>query len=154
MTLRVVFALVLRICLGAAFIYAGCLKLPDIEAFFWDIHHYELTHPDVSILMAFFLPWLEIFAGIALVTGQLYLGGIAISTGLSAVFLGAISSAWYRDLDITCGCFGREDNATNFPKHIAIDVAMLLSSLVLWWLASRRSNESRPQKIGESVDAR
>jgi uncharacterized membrane protein YphA (DoxX/SURF4 family) len=138
---------ILRIGLGGVFIYAALGKLPDIEAFFWDIHHYELTHPDVSLVMAFFLPWVEIFAGLALIVGRLYLGGIAISTALSALFLGAIGSAWYRGLDITCGCFGREDNATNFPKHIAIDAAMLLASLALWWLCSRRAQGDQAAKV-------
>jgi hypothetical protein len=68
---------------------------------------------------------------------------VTICTSLSALFLGAISSAWYRGLDITCGCFGREDNATNFPKHVTINTVMLLTSLTLWWLAAIRSKETR-----------
>jgi uncharacterized membrane protein YphA (DoxX/SURF4 family) len=147
MIARRVFEWILRIGLGGAFIYAGRLKLPDLQAFFWDIHHYELTHPDVSLVIAFFLPWVEIFAGLALIVGRLYLGSIAICTALSALFLGAIGSAWYRGLDITCGCFGREDNATNFPKHIAIDAAMLLAALTLWWLYSRRPRSDPDAKV-------
>lgn len=139
---RVILEWTLRIGLAAVFIYAGAKKLPDTEAFFWDIHHFELTHPDVSILLALFLPWLEIFVGIALLSGRLYFGGIAICTGLSAVFLAAIGSAWYRGLDVTCGCFGRTDNATDFPKHIAIDTALLLASLALCWLAWGRVREA------------
>lgn len=135
---RVILEWILRIGLAAVFAYAGAKKLPDIQLFFIDIHHFELVHPDVSRLLAFFLPWLEILTGVALLTGRLYLGGVGISTGLSAVFLAAIGSAWYRGLDITCGCFGREENATNFPKHIAINTAMLLASLALCWLAWRR----------------
>lgn len=147
---RVILEWILRIGLAAVFIYAGIKKLPDTEAFFWDIHHFELTHPDVSILLALFLPWLEIIVGIALLTGRLYFGGIAICTGLSAVFLVAIGSAWYRGLDITCGCFGREDNATNFPKHIAIDTALLLASLALCWLAWRRARGARREASAAS----
>jgi putative oxidoreductase len=142
MKVRAVFEWILRIGLGAVFIYAGGAKLPDIEAFFWDIHHFELTHPDVSIVMAFLLPWLEIFAGLALIGGRLYFGAIAICGSLSAIFLGAISSAWFRGLDITCGCFGREDNQTNFPKHIMINISMLIASIALWWLASRRTRST------------
>lgn len=142
MKTRVVFEWILRIGLAALFIAAGAMKLPDLQAFFRDIHHFELTPPDVSIALAFLLPWLEIWTGLALITGRLYLGAIAICTFLSAAFLGAISSAWYRGLDITCGCFGREDNATNFPRHIAMNTAMLSASLALWWLASRRLKTS------------
>lgn len=149
MNWRTISQSVLRLGLAYVFIYAGIKKLPDIESFFWDIHHFELTHPDVSLMMAFFLPWLEIFAGLALIARRLYLGAVAICTFLSAMFLGAISSAWYRGLDITCGCFGREDNATNFPKHIAINLAMLLASLALWWLAIRSSGKARTQPAVE-----
>ena len=147
MNVRAILEWILRIGLGALFIYAGGAKLRDIEAFFWDIHHFELTHPDVSLVLAFLLPWLEMFAGLALIVGRLYFGGIAVCTGLSALFLGAIGSAWYRGLDITCGCFGREDNATNFPKHIAVDAAMLLASLALWWLASRRLRQPQSTRV-------
>jgi uncharacterized membrane protein YphA (DoxX/SURF4 family) len=138
MRVRLVLEWILRIGLAAVFIYAGIAKVRDTEAFFWDIHHFELTHPDVSLILAVSLPWIEIVAGLALIYGRLYIGAITICGLLSAIFLGAISSAWYRGLDITCGCFGREENATNFPKHIAINVAMLLASLALWWLAVRR----------------
>jgi putative oxidoreductase len=143
MSARSLFEWILRIGLGAVFIYAGSAKLPDIQTFFWDIHHFDLTHPDVSIIMAFLLPWLEIFAGLALIVGRLYFGAIAICGCLSAIFFGAISTAWFRGLDITCGCFGREDNQTNFPKHITINVTMLIASIALWWLASRRTRSTQ-----------
>jgi putative oxidoreductase len=138
MRVRSVIEWILRVGLAAVFIYAGIAKVRDTEAFFWDIHHFELTNPDVSLILAVSLPWIEIVAGLALIFGRLYIGATAICGVLSAIFLGAISSAWYRGLDITCGCFGREDNATNFPKHIAINVAMVLASLALSWLVTRR----------------
>jgi putative oxidoreductase len=149
MTPRAVFEWILRIGLGAVFIYAGGAKVPDIGAFFWDIHHFDLTPVRVSEVMAFLLPWLEIFAGLALIVGRLYFGAIAICGLLSLIFFVAISSAWYRGLDITCGCFGREDNQTNFPKHIAINVAMLLASIALWWLAARRAS----RHVADRADA-
>ena len=144
MSARLALEWILRLGLAALFIYAGVTKVRNIEAFFWDIHHFELTHPDLSLILAVSLPWIEIIAGLALIFGRLYFGGIAICGMLSAVFLGAISSAWYRGLDITCGCFGREENATNFPKHIAINVAMLLAAQALWWMAARRLWKPQP----------
>jgi putative oxidoreductase len=147
MKIRSLIEWILRIGLAAVFIYAGVAKVRDTEAFFWDIHHFEITPPDVSLILAVSLPWIEIIAGFALILGRLYLGGITICGLLSAIFLGAIGSAWYRGLDITCGCFGREDNATNFPKHIAINVAMVLASQALWWLAIRRIKDTRVANV-------
>lgn len=137
MKLRVVSEWILRVLLAGVFIYAGAVKLPDIQKFFGDILNYDLVSWDVSIVTAFLLPWLEIFAGLALITGVFYLGGVAICGILSSVFLTAISSAWYRGLDITCGCFGREDNQTNFPEHITLNAMMLLAAVVLWWAATK-----------------
>ena len=132
-----VFELVLRFGLGALFIYAGAAKLPNLEDFFWDVHHFALTSWDTSMVLAMFLPWLEIVAGLALITRIFRGGALLILTGLSAVFLAAIGSAWWRGLDITCGCFGKEENATNYPKHLALNAAMLLSCVLLTWMQSR-----------------
>src|SRR3954471_15880424 len=107
----------LRIGLGGLFIYAGAVKLLDLEDFFWDVHHFGLTPWDLSMVIAMFLPWVEITAGTALVVRRMARGALLILVALSAVFLGAIGSAWWRGLDITCGCFGKEENATNYPKH-------------------------------------
>jgi len=136
---------VLRIALGSLFIYAGASKLPDLEQLFWDVHHFGLTPWDVSIVLAMFLPWLEIFAGLAVLVGRwLRNGGLLMVGALSLVFLAAIASAWWRGLDITCGCFGKEENATNYPKHLALNAGMLLASSALAWVQSRNKGEPPP----------
>jgi uncharacterized membrane protein YphA (DoxX/SURF4 family) len=134
-----IFELVLRLGLGGLFIYAGAAKLPDLEDFFWDVHHFALTSWDTSMVLAMFLPWLEIVAGLALIIRKFHGGALLILTGLSALFLAAIGSAWWRGLDITCGCFGKEENATNFAKHLVLNGAMLTSCVVLAWMQSRSS---------------
>jgi uncharacterized membrane protein YphA (DoxX/SURF4 family) len=134
---------VLRLGLGGIFLYAGAAKVVDVEAFFWDVHHFELTPWDVSLVLAVFLPWLELLAGGALVVRWLYLGAVALCGGMSAVFLGAVASAWWRGLDITCGCFGREENATNFARHLALNGGMLAAAAVLWWLSARLAKPAR-----------
>lgn len=138
--------LILRLALGGVFVFAGAAKLRDLQQFFLDVHHFSLTPWDVSIVLAMFLPWLEIVAGLALIARQLYLGAIAVSAAMSLVFLGAIASAWARGLDITCGCFGHENNATNFPRHLALNGAMLAAALVLGVLARRRVLSESPPR--------
>ena len=61
------------------------------------------------------------------------------------VFLAALLSAWAHGLDISCGCFGKENNATNFPKHIAEDGALLAGLALAWWLECRM-----PPRIAKS----
>jgi putative oxidoreductase len=54
------------------------------------------------------------------------------------VFLIAIFSAKQRGLDITCGCFGKADNKTDYTEIITRDILMLACALALmgasWWL--------------------
>jgi putative oxidoreductase len=130
---------VLRLGLGGLFAFSGGVKVRDPETFFWDVHHFDLTPWDLSMIIAMFLPWLEIAAGLALITRKLYLGAIAWSAAMSTIFLGAITTAWARGLDITCGCFGRvgPENATNYPQHLALNGAMLAVALILGSLALR-----------------
>ena len=67
------------------------------------------------------------------------LGALAAFGAMTIVFLGAIGSAWWRGLDITCGCFGNEVNRTNFPLHIGGNLLMLTGVVILWFVESRRS---------------
>lgn len=127
----------LRVALAAVFIYAGMMKALDPQQFAIDVQHYELTSWSFSIVIAIYLPWLEIFAGLALLVGRLYRGALALTGVMTLAFLAAIGSAWGRGLDITCGCFGAEVNRTNYPAHIGLNVAMLGAVAVLGWLEKR-----------------
>jgi len=134
----------LRLALGGVFVYAGVMKALDAQQFAIDIQHYELTPWTVSIVAAVYLPWLEIIAGVALLVRRFFVGAIALIGLMAAVFLVAIGSAWWRGLDITCGCFGREENRTNFGQHIALNLAMLVAAGVLFWLEWRARSDSPP----------
>jgi len=134
-----IFEWAIRLGLGGVFVYAGAAKLSDVQQFYLDVHHFELTPSDISMILAVFLPWLEIAVGTAVIARRLYLGALALAGGMSLVFLAAIGSAWWRGLDITCGCFGHEYNATDFPRHIALNGAMLAAALWLFWLGRARS---------------
>lgn len=135
--------LVLRLSLGGLMLYAGIQKIRDLEQFFLDVHHFELTPWDVSMAVAMFLPWLEIFVGAGLILRRLYLGALALNGLMTVVFLAAIGSAWWRGLDITCGCFGHaENNQTNFPLHLSLNGAMLAATMLLGWLEARRADRT------------
>jgi len=88
------------------------------------------------VRLAVYLPWLEIFCGLALIFRFLYRGGLSILTVLIAVFIGATIAAKMRGLDITCGCFGHASQHWSFPQHMAIDLA-IVAALVTLLLANR-----------------
>jgi hypothetical protein len=118
---------ILRCGIALLFLYAGGIKALHTQEFAYDVQSYQLTSWTCSILVAVYLPWLELCVGLAMLFRRLYLGALIVAGSLMSVFLGAILSAWWRKLDITCGCFGPEVNRTNYPLHIAIDVAILVA---------------------------
>jgi putative oxidoreductase len=122
---------IVDVIIGGLFIYAGAIKVLDPVQFATDIDNYKILPWTISVGLAFYLPWLEMFCGLALILRRLYLGGLSILTGLVAVFLVATIAAKVRGLDITCGCFGHASQNWNFPTHLAIDLAILAALLAL-----------------------
>ena len=133
----------LRCAVALLFVYAGGIKVLHTQEFAYDVQSYQLTSWTFSILIAVYLPWLELCLGGALLIRRLYLGALTLGALLTSVFLGAILSAWWRNLDITCGCFGPEVNRTNYPLHSGVDIAILLTFAILLVAESRRGMESR-----------
>lgn len=132
--------LVLRLALGGVFIYAGALKIVDVQGFAKAVHHFQLTPRTVSVVVAVYLPWLEILAGLALFIRRLALGASLALGVMSAVFLIALSTAWARGLDISCGCFGKEEHKiqTHFPQLFLRDAALLTAAITLFIAEIRR----------------
>ena len=120
---------IVDLVVGGIFIYAGVIKVLDPVQFANDIDNYKALPWFVSVRLAFYLPWLEIFCGLAVVFRLLYRGGLSILTGLIFVFTGATVAAKARGLDITCGCFGHASQHWSFSQHIAVDV-VLFAALV------------------------
>jgi len=129
---------IVDLIIAAVFIYAGAIKALDPVQFAHDIDNYKILPWTVGVGLAFYLPWLEIFCGLALILRRLYLGGLSILTALIAVFLGATIAAKFRGLDITCGCFGHVSKNWSFTGHLAIDLFLLTSVIVLLCNSSRK----------------
>jgi len=124
------------VIVGGMFIYAGAIKALDPVRFATDIDNYKILPWFISVRLAFYLPWLEIFCGIALITRRLYLGGLSILTSLVCVFTVATIAAKVRGLDITCGCFGHASQHWSFGGHLALDLVILAALLTLYFKES------------------
>src|SRR5438309_9328888 len=127
-----IFWRIVDLIVGGIFIYAGIIKALDPVQFANDIDNYKTLPWFISVRLAFYLPWLEIFCGLALVFRFLYRGGLSILTALIVVFIGATVAAKVRGLDITCGCFGHASQHWSFPQHMATDFAILTGLTALW----------------------
>jgi len=133
---------IVDLIVGGIFVYAGAIKALDPVQFANDIDNYKTMPWFISVRLAFYLPWLEIFCGLALIFRFLYRGGLSILTALIAVFIGATIAAKIRGLDITCGCFGHASQHWSFPQHLAVDLVILTGLLVL---SFKVASGNRPQ---------
>src|SRR5436853_5816121 len=106
---------IVDLIVGGIFVYAGVVKVLDPVQFANDIDNYKTLPWFVSVRLAVYLPWLEIFCGLALIFRFLYRGGLSILTLLSLIFIGASVPAKVRGLDITSSCFGPPARPWNFP---------------------------------------
>jgi len=129
-------AIVCRVALAAVFAAAGAMKLRDVQGFAYDLHLFGLTPWSLSRPLAFYLPGFEILTAIALFVPGLRLGALFASLGMSVAFSAAIASAWARGLDLSCGCFGHAQGATDYPLHLAGTVTMC--GVALWLLVRVR----------------
>lgn len=134
---------VVDLVVGGLFVYAGAIKIFAPRQFAIDIDNYKILPWSIVLLLAFYLPWLEIFCGLALITRKLYRGGLSILTALVSVFIVASIFAKARGLDITCGCFGHASKSWSFAQHLALDFAILAVVLLLLRSQSVQTNEQR-----------
>jgi uncharacterized membrane protein YphA (DoxX/SURF4 family) len=127
------------VIIGGLFIYAGVLKALDPISFAIDIDNYKILPWPIGARLAFYLPWLEILAGLAIVFRRLYRGALSILAVLTSIFIVASIVAKARGLDVTCGCFGHASKYLNFAGHLTLDFVLLTALLVLWRRAVSRN---------------
>ncbi len=99
-----IFGLVLRVLLGGIFLYSGSSKLAELKSFAEAIENYRLLPIAVINLFALVVPWLEVLAGLAVLTGILLRGGAFVLVLLLLVFTSAIAISIANGVDISCGC--------------------------------------------------
>src|SRR6476659_6918051 len=95
-----------RVVVGAVWIVAGVLKLPDPNENVRAVRAYQLLPESVVPVVGHGLPVLETLVGLCLLLGLLTRVAAVVSVVLLLAFLTGISSAWARGLSIDCGCFG------------------------------------------------
>jgi uncharacterized membrane protein YphA (DoxX/SURF4 family) len=124
-----------RLVLGAVFVVAGLLKVPDPAAAVRAVRAYRLL-PEVLVgPVAFGLPVVEIAVGLALLAGVFVRTAALAAAVLLVVFLVGVGSAWARGLQIDCGCFGGGGQVaaadTAYPGEVARDLGLLVVALGL-----------------------
>jgi len=138
-------AYVVRIGIGGLFIYAGCVKMGDWDAFAELVARYDML-PSAGIRpFACTLPAVELLAGAAFAFSPWTRSAARIVAALLLAFMAALAQAAVRGLDVSCGCFGGPLHGARLELLLAIgrDVLLLIPSL---WLAMRAGKAARSQK--------
>lgn len=128
-----------RFILAGIYLIAAWPKIGDPAGFAKAIFNYQML-PDAFINpMAVFLPWIELFAALALVfVPPLRRGALWLITAMNIVFIVAIGTAMARGINIDCGCFSTSGGGMKTGwLHLLLDFGLLACCATLFRLERR-----------------
>ena len=131
MNLKNYLIVVIRILLGAVFLWASIDKIIDPASFARDIANYHVVPYGLENMIAIFLPWLELFIGLSLIFGFMVDGASLISGVLLILFILIIFQATIRGFNIECGCGLKEGDLVGWRK-IFEDIIFLLGAYLVY----------------------
>ncbi len=136
--------------LGGVFLYSSRHKIADPPDFAHIVFNYKLVPANLINVVAIFMPWFEVMAGLAVLTGLGRRGGALGLALLCILFLGALGYNLHRGHPTICGCFDtyaagkKMTDAEKFfamKKEMALDFGLLLLALQVFFASTRRSRE-------------
>jgi len=141
-----ILAAILRVALGAIFLYAAWIKLREPWAIFAiSIDSYQVLPTWAVELTARGLPWFELVLGIVLISGFWRRPATIFTSLLLLVFFSLMVRALLKGMQIDCGCFGPGERLSWVT--LLRDGVLLAASLWLTFTAlqpSRRVPLARP----------
>lgn len=119
---------VLRVLLALVFLIFGGVKLLDVQDFVQNVANFQIAPFDgapYDMWLAYFVVPLELAVGLGLLAKVCYRGALALSVGMTLVFMVGIGSVWSRGLNIDCGCTGGAVSLGGYGTHMLILATML-----------------------------
>lgn len=135
----------LRWGVAGLFVYAGFIKALAPTAFVTDVDHFGLLSQRWAWVVGLYLPYLEIACGLALCFGAWARPAAGVLLVLCMVFAVALVSAWWRGLDIACGCFGA-GSSPDVGWALARDGVLLVVLGLIFW------RSGAPARLPSSVN--
>jgi uncharacterized membrane protein YphA (DoxX/SURF4 family) len=123
--------LVLRVVVGAIFLFAGAAKVGHADQFAAQIAGFRLLPQPAVAPLAVALPYLEILLGGYLVVGLFTRTAAWFAVALLAVFDLAVASAVVRGMTVSCGCFGPNDTTVTTWTEVARDAIFVLLAVIV-----------------------
>lgn len=107
--------LLARLALGSVFLYASADKILHPADFAAAVYNYQILPHGLINLTALFLPWLELFLGVALIAGVWLPGAVLWGNALLWTFFIALLFNQFRGIDVHCGCFSTRPDPSSPP---------------------------------------
>ena len=131
--------LLLRIALGAVFVYAAWVKLRmPWQLFAGAISDYQILPVWAVNPLARSLPWAELAIGLALIAGVFLRTAATACSLLLLVFFSLMVRAYAFHMEISCGCFGPGELIS--WRTLLRDGTLLAVSLAVTWLSFARKS--------------
>ena len=126
---------IIRVALGAVFIYSGWEKLmAPFENFEAVIEGYQFLKPPFIFLVAVSFPWLELIFGAFLALGFLIRTSALALSFLLITFLVLLCRSFWLHLPVSeCGCFGSGLSLAPW-QAIILDIGLLSMAVLTIWL--------------------
>ena len=137
------FIVIMRIILGAIFLWASFDKIIDPEKFARSISNYHLIPFGLENSIAIFLPWLEFFIGTGLILGIMVDGATIITSILLISFNLMIAQAIIRGFNIDCGCGLKDGQLVGVEK--ILENLVFLGGAYIVYLRSNKILELFPK---------
>tara|TARA_B100000902_G_C26915186_1_gene718877 strand:- start:72 stop:524 length:453 start_codon:yes stop_codon:yes gene_type:complete len=137
------FIVIMRIILGAIFLWASFDKILDPEKFARSISNYHLIPFGLENSIAIFLPWLEFFIGTGLILGLMVDGATIIASILLISFDLMIAQAIIRGFNIDCGCGLKDGQIVGVEK--ILENLVFLGGAYIVYLRSNKILELFPK---------
>jgi len=139
---RIGAALVLRLAVGGVLVVAGALKLRAPGELATQIANYQLLSAAAPYLAAV-LPAVEVVVGLAVLAApRSWRAGAALGALLLfGMFEGAVTAAYWRGINIDCGCFGAGGGPIT-GLTILRNLLLVAAAATLLWLESRPENSA------------
>ena len=153
--------LLLRFLLGAIMLYAAVPKFFDWESipkvlsfapFTHSVYNYKLLPVEWVNMVAMTLPPVELLGGLTLLTGVWLRAGSLMLALLQGVFLFGVAQAFYRGLDITCGCFVGVDSKVGWIPLVR-DSLFLAGFVLVFLTTSETGSEGVTEPVTETTEA-
>ena len=129
----------IRLGLGAMFIYSAWSKLQDPRVFQTMVDNYRLLPACMTALFSVTMSMAELLVGAMFLFTKWTREAAFAPVVMLAMFLVALTQALIRDLDISCGCFGdAEHGASVVLSALVRDVLLVMPTVWLMIKGQRR----------------